>query len=531
MQDAVNDDPEALHLWRIKTNEDNRLYPDRIQPDAIEHEEPTLIILPGLSVNHSWADGGDEARIGGHVKLYMDMFGNIDAVKGIQTIAITYPDYKSDPDMIRAIAKNSRGPADKPYSLIAEKLADALLGQVENYSALSSDSEKHRAVEALQKRLGTKVIAGFSMGSLVAEGVQNAIVERLEKLGFPTEEIVPYLKMVVSGDIAIQKRHEGDESSCATVLHVVNHRDYIHVRNMESDDILEEVMSGMHPSLHIGRGTTLTKINNNEAILMVSIPTNTDTLGGHNIDYYFRPMTPDSGEVTKNEGLLSYTEVTGHIPGNTLRGMMQKAIEMGQAAKSCHELPLLPDIISLASTPNPYLGAGRPVYPMSETGYSRIITGIIPLLGKAWGIRDILEGGPAIFTRMAREALDIVDRYPWERKALARKTYFRLDINAFAAGRNDSAYAELKAALRFLATEFTEKGDAIIVSIMPPLISQMEPEARQRMDREELSRAARLAHPIIEAQERMREDWWRQRILRETDTEDHENGPPTPGGR
>src|SRR6185369_14188145 len=90
-----NDDTRALHLWRARADDSGTLSHTRIQPNEIERERPSLIILPGLSTNHSCADNGRD-ELDKHIAFYLEKLGGTELAERIQTLAITYPDYRTD---------------------------------------------------------------------------------------------------------------------------------------------------------------------------------------------------------------------------------------------------------------------------------------------------------------------------------------------------------------------------------------------------------------------------------------------------
>jgi len=121
----------------------------------------------------------------------------------IQTLAITYPySTKEDRQTLNEATQNVEGEPGNPYSLLAYQLLDVFLSGAERY-----DPDSRTQIPAIQKQLRTKVIGAHSRGSLVAEGLQNAMFAILTEKGFPQEvitgAIMPNLKIVTYGDIGI----------------------------------------------------------------------------------------------------------------------------------------------------------------------------------------------------------------------------------------------------------------------------------------------------------------------------------------
>jgi len=387
---------------------------------SIDPNKPTLIVLPGMFLDNESPNvttqvskllAGEAKRLGG-LEL---------AVDRIQFIGVTYPSVRNNPDEYREVMLNNKGSEGNRYSIMASQVADVILGDVSTNSA-----DRPTEIARLQKALRTKVITGYSMGSIMEEGIQNAMMAKLEANGFSreiiTKDIMPHLKMVGYGELGIQARGLNHVDTGATALHILNAND------TAGENLKDQfAMDLQHSTQQVRiKGTTLAMISNKSALLVISAPNRYVTVSdtsiikpgedplGHAPPLYredpkLGPLSPEAG----TGGQFSLTEVTGRVVDNTLRYFLADAEATAKASPG--KLPPPVTVMDAVLTPTPLLAARAPipgdtdptVAELNALGYSRCLEAVIPDR-EMHPVQEVVGGGLIEKTPLAKEMIPLL---------------------------------------------------------------------------------------------------------------------------
>jgi hypothetical protein len=385
-------------------------------------DKPTLVVLPGGLVDHTQTE-----KAASSMAADLKMLGSAGLAHDIHTVVVTYPKHSDDPALFKQTVTNSRGPAGNQFSPLAEQLSSAMLGDVKDFSTLSPQ-DRTQETQRLQKALGSKVVTGMSTGTVVAEGLENAMVHQLQGKNIPPDviknEIMPHVKIVTHAEIAVQTRDNDFKPTGATTLRVMNNTDQVAAR-AKTGGVSMGGQSDIIRLPIVHEETGLARTDNNSAVLKVTLPPKYDipssgekgltNPNGHEPEPFRKSVAPSS-DIPLNEvhGLdyvkvskhpSSPTEQTGHAVPNALRGMMRSA----QATAATPEgAPVTPPKDILAITTHyekPLAGAGDAVKPRN---YETVMKSLVANDGQVLPMQKVLEGGLARNTPLLIETPQIL---------------------------------------------------------------------------------------------------------------------------